>query len=130
MRSMQKAGPLRNQCCQLKKESYHNDTDKNGAGNNSNNNINSCQTNFNTHSNKTVSNSSNNRNDKKPRTVDPPCETCGKTNHSAEKYYFEANAANRPPSRNRRPMEQSQNQQQDTQINTIVSVQAAARALI
>ena len=38
-----------------------------------------------------------------------------------------ANAANRPPPWNRKPMEQSQSQQQDTEINTIESVQAVAQ---
>ena len=32
----------------------------------------------------------------------PPCETCKKTNHSTDKCYFGANAANRPPPRNRK----------------------------
>ena len=34
--------------------------------------------------------------DRKSRTVYPPCATCGKTNHSAERCYVGANAANRP----------------------------------
>ena len=34
---------------------------------------------------------------KNSKTVHPPCETCGKTNHSTKKCYYEANAANRPP---------------------------------
>ena len=119
------------QCRQLKKERDQNDTNKNNAGNNNNRNNNSGQTNSNTHNNKTVTNgnanSANNRNDTKPRIVYPPCETCGKTNHSTGKCYFGANAANRPPPWNTKPMEQSQNQQQDTEINTIESVQAVAQ---
>ena len=42
------------------------------------------------------------------KTVYPPCETCGKTNHSTEKCYFGANAANRQPPRHRRPERQNQ----------------------
>ena len=34
--------------------------------------------------------------DRKSRTVHPLCETCGKMNHSAERCYVGANAANRP----------------------------------
>ena len=42
------------------------------------------------------SNPNNNKNDRKSRTVYPPCEICGKTNHSAERCYVEANKVNRP----------------------------------
>ena len=128
-----KPGRYRNQCAQLKKERDQNDSNRNSAGNNNNASNNSGQTNSNTHNNKTVTNgnasSADNRNDRKPRTLYPPCETCGKTNRSTEKCYFGANAANRLPRRNRRPLKQSQNQQQNTQINTIDSVQAAAQLL-
>ena len=44
-------------------------------------------------------------------------------------FYFGPNAANRPPPRKTTQMEQSQNQQQETQISSIKSVQAAAQAL-
>ena len=54
----------------------------------------------------------NNRNsiraERKPKTEYPPCETCSKTNHSTEKCYQGANAANRPPPRQRRPERQNQ----------------------
>ena len=60
----------RNQCRQLKEERDQNHTNKISAGNNNINIDNSCQTNSNTHNNKTVSivnaNSANNRNKKKP----------------------------------------------------------------
>ena len=102
---------------------------QNSAGSNNDSNYNTGQSNSNTHNNKTVmngnANSLNNRIDRKPRTLCAACETCDRTNHSIEKFYFGANAANRPPPRNRKPMEQSQNQQQDTQINTVERVQAA-----
>ena len=42
------------------------------------------------------SNPNNHKNDRKSRTLYPPCETCGKTNHSTEKCYVGAHAANRP----------------------------------
>ena len=42
------------------------------------------------------SNPNNHKNDRKSRTLYPPCETCGKTNHSTEGCYVGANAANRP----------------------------------
>ena len=48
-------------------------------------------------------NKNSNRAERKPKTVYPPSETSEKTNHSTEKCYFGANAANRPPPRHRRP---------------------------
>ena len=49
------------------------------------------------------SNPNNHKIDRKTRNLYPPCETCGKTNHSTERCYVGANAANRPlPWKNRR----------------------------
>ena len=45
------------------------------------------------------SNPSNHKIDRKSRTLHPPCETCGKTNHSTERCYVEANAAGHFPGR-------------------------------
>ena len=42
------------------------------------------------------SNPNNHKIGRKSRTLYPPCETCGKTNHSTERCYTGANAANRP----------------------------------
>ena len=42
------------------------------------------------------SNPNNHKIHRKCRTLYPPCETCGKTNHSTERCYVGANAANRP----------------------------------
>ena len=42
------------------------------------------------------SNPNNNESDRKSRTPYPRCETCGKMNHSTERSYVGANAANRP----------------------------------
>ena len=52
------------------------------------------------------SNPNNNRTDRKYRTLYPPCETCGKTNHSTEGCYVGANAANRPLPWKNKPQEQ------------------------
>ena len=52
------------------------------------------------------SNPKNNESDRKSRTLYPPCETCGKTNHSTERFYVGANAANRPLPWKNKPQEQ------------------------
>ena len=97
-----KAGHYQIQCRQLKreKEQTRNNT------NNANNTNGSAQTNLNLNNkvaNNTKGNNINNQKDRRPRPVFPPCETSGRTNHSTEKTYLGANAANRPPPRNRRP---------------------------
>ena len=43
---------------------------------------------------------------RKSRTLYPPCHTCGKTNHSTERCYVGANAANRPLPWKNKPQEQ------------------------
>ena len=48
----------------------------------------------------------NHKNDRKSRTLYTPCETCGKTNHSTERCYVGANAANRPLPWKNKPQEQ------------------------
>ena len=52
------------------------------------------------------SNPNNHKNDRKSRTLYPPCETSGKTNHSTERCYVGANAANRPLPWKNKPQEQ------------------------
>ena len=52
------------------------------------------------------SNPNNHQIDKKSRTLYPPCETCGKMNHSTERSYVGANAANRPLPWKNKPQEQ------------------------
>ena len=126
-----KPGHYRNQCRQLKrgKDQVQNNTDS--AADNKNNNG-SAQTNSNPNQKATVANKANNANnqrDRKTRPVFPPCETCGRTNHSTEKCYLGANAANRPPPRNRRPEGQNQAQQRNTQNGSDGNVQAAAQPL-
>ena len=70
-----------------------------------------------------------NRAETKPKTVYPPCETCGKTNQSIERCYRGANAANRPPSRQRKPEKQNQVQQRASQNGSTEINQAAAQNL-
>ena len=48
----------------------------------------------------------NHKIDRKSRTLYPPCATCGKTNHSTERCYVGANAANRPLPWMNKPQEQ------------------------
>ena len=52
------------------------------------------------------SNPNNIESDRESRTLYPPCETCGKTNHSTERCYVGANAANRPLPWKNKPQEQ------------------------
>ena len=86
--------------------------------------------------NSNVNNNNNNNNNKngnkaerKPKTVYPPCETWGKTNHSTERCHFGASAANRPPPRHRRPERQNQVPERTNQIDYNEAPQAAAQNL-
>ena len=63
------------------------------------------------------------------KTVYPPCETCGKTNHSTEICYRGANAANRPPLRQRSAERQHQVQERANQNDSNETIQAAAQSL-
>ena len=126
-----KPGHYRNQCRQLKREKDQAQNNTNSAATNKNNNG-SAQTNSNPNHKVPVANKANNANnqrDRKTRPVFPPCETCGRTNHSTERCYLGANAANRPPPRNRRPEGQNQAQQRNIQNNSDGNVQAAAQPL-
>ena len=124
-----KPSHYQNQCRQLKREK---DQARNNT-NSANNNNGSAQTNSNPNNNKvankTKGNNINHQRDRKSRPVFPPCETCGRNNHSTEKSYLETNAANRPPPRNRRPEDQNQGQQNIAQSNSDGYVQAAAQTL-
>ena len=124
-----KPGHNRNLCCQLKREKNQSQNNTNSAGNTNNNN-NGGQTNSNSNNkipNNANANNINNQNGRKPRPVYPPCETCGKSNHSTEKCKFGANAANRAPPRKRRPEGQNQVQQTNAQNNSDVNAQDAAQ---
>ena len=123
-----KPGHYQNPCRQLKREKDQTRNNMNSA----NNNNGSAQTNFNPNnkvSNSTKANNILNQKDRKPRPVFPPCETCGRTNHSTEKCYLGANAANRPPPRSRRQEGQNQVQQRNAKSNSDGNVQAAAQTL-
>ena len=123
-----KRGHYQTQCCQLKREKEQTRNNTNSA----NNNNGSAQTNPNPSNkvaNNTKVNNMNNQRDRRLRPVFPPCETCGRNNHSTEKCYLGANAANRPPPRNRRPEGQNQSQQNNAQNNSDGNFPAAAQAL-
>ena len=70
------------------------------------------------------SNPNNHKIDRNSRTLYPTCETCGKTNHSTERYYVGANAANRPLPWKNKP------QKQDAHDSITGCVQATAQDLI
>ena len=122
-----KPGHYRNQCRLLKKQrellknNQNNPGNKNSDANNSNPNGNVNNPNNN--------NRNSNRAERKPKTAYPSCETCGKTNHSTEKCYHVANAANRPPLRQRRPGRQNQVQERANQNDLNETTQAAAHNL-
>ena len=125
-----KPSHYQNQCRQLKREK---DQTRNNINSANNNNNGSAQTNSNPNNNKVANDTKgsniNNQRDRRSRPVFPPCETCGRTNHSTEKCYLGANAANRPPLRNRRPEGQNQSQQNDAQNISDGNVQASSQAL-
>ena len=124
----EKQGHYQNQCRQLKREKDQTRNKTIGA----NNNNGSAQTNSNPNNkvaNKTKANNINNQRNRRCRPDFPPCETCGRTNHSREKCYLGAKAANRPPQRNRRPEGQNQGKQNNAQSNSDGNVQAAAQTL-
>ena len=89
-----KPGHYKNQCRLLKKQREQTENNQNNTGNkkskantsNPNSNVNNPNNN----------NRNSNRAERKPKTVYPPCETCGKTNHFTENCYHGANAASRP----------------------------------
>ena len=125
----QKPGHYQNQCRQFKRERDQKRNNTNSATNNNG----SAQTNSNPNNNKVANNAkgnnTNNQKDRRSRPVFPPCETCGRTNHSTEKCFLGANAVNRPPPRNRRPEGQNQSQQNNAQNNSDGNVPAADHAL-
>ena len=117
-----------NQCRQLKREKDQTRTNTNSATINNG----SAQPNSNPNnkdSNNTITNNTNNQRDRRSRLVFPPRETCGRTNHSTEKCYLGANAANRPPPRCRRSEGQNQVQHRNARSNSDGNVQAAAQTL-
>ena len=87
-----KKGHYRNQCRLLKKQREQTENLQNNPGNkNSDANTSNPNSNVNNDNN---NNKNSNITERKSKTVYPPCETCRKTNHCAEKCYLGANAAN------------------------------------
>ena len=122
-----KPGQNKNKCRLLKKQREQTENIQNNPGNkNSDANISNPNGNVNNPNN---NNRNSNRAERKPKTVYPPCETCGKTNHSTERCYHGANAANRPPPRQRRPERQNQVQERAVQNDSNETNQAAAQNL-
>ena len=120
-------GHYRNQCRLLKKLREQTENNQNNPGN-KNSDVNTSNSNGNVN-NLNNNNRNSNRAERKPETVYPPCETCGKTNHSTENCYHGANAANRPPPRQRRPEKQIQVQERANQNDSNEITQAAAQNL-
>ena len=97
----------RNQC-RLKEQREQTENNPNNPGNRNSDTNNS---NPNSNVNNNDNNKNSNRAEKKTKIVYPPRGTRGKTNHSTEKCYHGANAANRPPPRQRRPERKTQVQE-------------------
>ena len=110
----------------VKKYREQTENNQNNPGN-KNSDVKNSKPNSNVNNNNINKNS--NRAEKKLKTVYPPYETCRKTIHCTEKYYFGANAANRLPPRHRRPGRQNQVPQRANQIDSNESSQAAAHTL-
>ena len=124
----EKPGHHTNQCRLLKKQLEQTKNNQKNPGNkNSDANTSNPSSNVNNRSNSNNKNS--NRAETKPKTVYPPCETCGNTNNSTEKCYYGANAAKRPSPRQRRPERQNQVQERANQKDSKDTTQAAAQKL-
>ena len=101
-----KPGHSRNQCRLLKRQKGQSEKIQSDPGSNNSGANNSIPDNNKNKKNNNYRNSD--KPERKPKTVYPPCETCGKTNHSTENCYYRANAAKRPPPRHRRTERQNQ----------------------
>ena len=115
----------RNQCRLLKRQKKQSENTQINPGI-TNSSIKSSIPNNNTKKNNNHNNYKNsNRALKKPKTVYPTCETCGKTNHSTGKCYFGTNAANKRPPWHIRPERQNQIQERANQNDSNETTQAA-----
>ena len=110
----------------LKKQREQTESVQDNPGN-KNSGANTSNSNSNVNDNNNNKNS--NRAERKSKPVYPPCETCGKTNHSTEKCYFGANAANRQRPRHRPPERQNQVSERANQGDSNEVPQAAAQNL-
>ena len=97
-----KPGHYRRQCRLLESQKEQSEDTRKTPGN-KNSGANNSIPNNNKNKKDNNNHKTRNRAERKPKNGYPPCETCAKTNHSAEKYYYGANAANRPSPRHRRP---------------------------
>ena len=96
-----KPGHYRNMCCLLKKQKEQSKGTQNNPLN-KNNGVNNSVPNNNTNKNNNNKYKNSNKAERKPKSVYPSCQTCRNTNHSTEKGYYGANAANIPPPPNAR----------------------------
>ena len=115
-----KPGHYKHQCRLLKKQREQTEKNQNKPANKKSD---TKTSNPNSNVNKNNKNRNSDKAERKPKTVYPPCETCGKTNHSTEKCYFGANAANRRPER------QNQVPERANQNDSNEAPQAAAQNL-
>ena len=122
-----KPGHYKNQCRLVKKQREQTENNQNISGN-KNSDANSCSSSSNVNKNNNNDENSS-RAKRKPKIVYPPCETCGKTNHSTDKCYFGGNTANRPPPRHRRPERLNQVPERANQSDSNEVLQAAAQNL-
>ena len=95
-----KPEPYGNQCRLLKKQKEQSEDTENIPGNKNSGANNSNPSNNTNKITKSYYKNSN-RAERRPKPIYPSCETCGKTNHSTEKCYYGANAANRSTPRHR-----------------------------
>ena len=123
-----KPGHYRNRFRLLKKQREQTEYNQNIPGNR-NSDDNNSNPNSNVNNNNNNNNKNSDRADRKAKIVFPPYETCGKTNHSTEKGYRGANAANRPPPQQRRPERQNEVQKRANQNDSNETTQAAAQNL-
>ena len=122
-------GHFRKQCQLLNKQREQTENNQNNPGNKTVGPMPLTRMATSTINNNNNNNKNSNRAERKPKTVYPPCKTCGKTNHSTEKCYYGANAANRPPLRHRRLERQNQVQERANQNESNETNQAAAQNL-
>ena len=120
-----KPGCYRNQCLLLNKKEQVEGTKTNPGNNNSGANNSIPDNNKNNNKN----NENSNIAERKPKTIYPRCETCGKTNKSTENCFVRAILANRPLPWKSKPEGQSGHHQQDAQNSIIGCVRATAQHL-
>ena len=111
----------------MKKQREQTENNQNNPGN-KNSDANTSNPNGNVKNPNNINRNSNTA-ERKSKTVYPPCETCGKTNLSTERCYHGANAANRPPPRQRRSARQSQVRERAVQNDSNEKSQAVAQNL-